>query len=117
MVDLENVVDFYNLSMDTFYECRAKLNLNVVEIKYEDVTENLQHAVTNLLTSLKLNWEEKLLDYQETAIKRGRINTPSYSQVVQPLYKTSTEKWRNYERYLEPFLHKVEPWLHKLGYD
>ena len=45
---------------------------------------------------MDLKWEERLRNYQEAAFKRGMINTPSYSQVVKPLYTTSINRWKNY---------------------
>ena len=61
--------------------------LNVHEIRYEDLINNFQLEVDAVLNFLNLSWEPELENYQDKAIKRGRINTPSYSQVVQPIYK------------------------------
>ena len=55
--------------------------------------------------------------YQDTAIKRGRINTPSYSQVVQPIYKDAQYRWLNYQKYLEQYFDKVEPWISEFRYN
>ena len=55
-------------------------------------------------------------NYQETALKRGRINTPSYSQVVQPIYKDAKYRWVNYRKYLDQHLEKVAPWINEFDY-
>jgi hypothetical protein len=55
------------------------------------------------------------LNFQETA-RRRRINTPSYHQVVKPIYRSARERWRNYERHLQPILPHLEPFLEYFGY-
>jgi hypothetical protein len=116
MVDLERIVDFYCVAMDTFRICRAKYNLNVHEIRYEDLLEDLSGETSALLKFLDLDWEDQMENYQKTALKRGRINTPSYSQVVQPIYKDAKYRWLNYEKYLRQYSTQVEPWINEFGY-
>ena len=85
-------------------------------IKYEDLLENLTQETTALLEFLELEWEPQMKNYQKTAVKRGKINTPSYSQVVQPIYKTAKYRWLKYEEYLNPYLEQVRPWIREFGY-
>jgi hypothetical protein len=56
-------------------------------------------------------------NYKDTAIKRGKINTPSYSQVVQPIYKNAKYRWVKYEKYLNKYLEQVTPWITEFGYE
>ena len=109
MVDLDRIVEFYCVAMETFQVCRHKYNLKVHEIRYENLVDKLQTEVTELLLFLNLSWEEKMQNYKETAITRGRINTPSYSQVTQPLYQEAIYRWENYGKHLEKYMAKVEP--------
>ena len=90
MVDLDHIVDFYCTAMENFTLCRDQFNLKVHEIHYEDLISNFDGEIKALLSSLDLRWETAVENYQETAIKRGHINTPSYSQVVKPLYTSSS---------------------------
>jgi hypothetical protein len=77
---------------------------------------DFEENVSNLLTFLNLKWEEQLKNYPKTALARGKINTPSYSQVIKPIYKTTSYSWKNYEKYLNPFKGQLEPWLRDYGY-
>ena len=52
----------------------------------------------------------------QTALERGNINTPSSSQVVQPLYKSSIEKWKNYKKYFEDCHQYLEYWVSYFDY-
>ena len=117
MVDLDRIVDLYCIAMETFKICRSKYNLNVHTIRYEDLLEDLKRESSTLLTFLDLNWEATMKDYRSTALNRGRINTPSYSQVSQPIYKEAKYRWVNYRRYLDKYADQIEPWIQEFGYE
>jgi tetratricopeptide (TPR) repeat protein len=116
MVALDRIVEFYCVAMETFKICRVRYNLNVHQIKYEDLLEDLSGETSALLKFLDLDWEAQMENYQETALKRGRINTPSYSQVVQPIYKEAKYRWLNYEKHLRQYVAEVEPWIGEYNY-
>ena len=116
MVDLDRIVDLYCVAMETFKICRYEYNLNVHTIRYEDLLEDLKGESSALLTFLDLTWETNMEDYRATALKRGRINTPSYSQVSQPIYKEAKYRWVNYKEYLDKYSDQIEPWIQEFGY-
>ena len=117
MTDLDQTVDLYCLGMETFKKSWTDYNLSVHLIRYEDLLENLAEETTALLQFLDLDWEPQMKNYQDTAIKRGKINTPSYSQVVQPIYKNAKYRWLKYEKYLSKYLEQVSPWINEFGYE
>ena len=102
--------------METFKVCRAKYNLRVHEIRYEGLLENLSDEISVLLRFLGLDWEPEMENYHKTALKGGRIYTPSYSQVVQPIYKEASNRWLNYRKYLDEYSEKIEPWIDEFRY-
>lgn len=117
MVDLDRIVDLYCIAMETFKICRAEYDLNVHTIRYEDLLEDLKGESSALLKFLDLKWESKMEDYRSTALKRGRINTPSYSQVSQPIYKEAKYRWINYRNYLDKHSKKIDPWIKEFQYE
>ncbi len=72
--------------------------------------------ITRLLRFLGLEWETAITNYQKTALERGTINTPSYNQVVQPLYKDALYRWKNYDKYFQPYTDQIQPWIERFGY-
>jgi len=116
MVDLDRIVELYCIAMETFKICRSEYNLNVHTIRYEDLLNDLKGESSPLLNFLGLNWESKMEDYRATALKRGRINTPSYAQVSQPIYKDAKYRWVNYKHYLKKYSDEIEPWIDEFGY-
>ena len=75
-VDIERTVEFYCIAMETFKICRNNYNLNVHEIRYEDLINNFQSETEAVLRFLNLQWEPEMENYQDTALNRGYIKTP-----------------------------------------
>ena len=116
MVELKRIVNFYDTAMSVLKLSKERYSLDIHRIRYEDLVLDFEENVTNLLTFLGLEWEEELRNYQKTALAREKINTPSHSQVIKPIYKTASYRWKNYEKYLNPFKRQLEPWLRDYGY-
>jgi tetratricopeptide (TPR) repeat protein len=116
MTDLDRIVEFYCVAMETFKISRAKFKLDVYELKYENLLENLSSETSSLLSFLNLTWEQEMENYRDTANKRERINTPSYSQVIQPIYKDAKYRWLNYRKFLNAYMTKFKPWIQEFGY-
>jgi tetratricopeptide (TPR) repeat protein len=117
MLDLERIVDFYCLTMEIWTRSQQVFNLQVHMLRYEDLVVDMPGEVADLLGFLGLEWEDAVHGYQSTALQRGVINTPSYSQVTQPLYQDASYRWKNYTRYLEPYFERVRPWISHFGYE
>ena len=116
MVDLERIVDFYCTTMEIFKLSQERYSLDIHRIHYEKLVLDFEGNVSSLLTFLNLKWEKELIDYQKTALARDRIYTPSYSQVVKPMYNTASFRWKYYEEYLEPYKSQLAPWIEEYGY-
>ena len=69
-------------------------------MEYEKLTESQETETRKLLAYCGLEFEENCLKFHET--KRG-IKTASSLQVVQPMYKGSSQAWRKFEKHLLPY--------------
>ena len=71
------------------------------------------------LEFLGVSWDPGVLRFhervQQTQQKVKRLT--NYADVSQPVYKRARQRWRNYEKYFEPYLEKLEPFVKALGYD
>ena len=106
----------YDLTMGMWVTYKNKLDLKHVMSKYETLIEDFDSHISNILRFLNLDWDENIKNYRDTALSRGKINTPSSSQVIQPLYKTSIEKWRNYEKFFEDSHIFLDKWVNYFDY-
>jgi tetratricopeptide (TPR) repeat protein len=116
MVNLDRIVAFYCVVMHTWAAAQTRYGLDFHMIRYEDLVADMPTEVNNLLQFLGLEWEDSMANYQKTARARGKINTPSYSQVVQPLYKDASYRWKNYQKHFEPYHDQIQPWIERFGY-
>ena len=91
----------YDQVMNAWDIYKNNLTLNFITSKYEHLIEDFDRYILKILEFLGVGWDENVKNYRKTALERGKINTPSSSQVVQPLYKSSIKKWKNYEKYFE----------------
>lgn len=96
MTSLARVNNLYHASFSLWNDFETWRRPNVERVSYEEIVGNLENTVSRVMTRLDLSWEEAQSRYFETAIKRGGMKTPSYTQVTQKLYSTSKERWRNY---------------------
>lgn len=117
MVDLARIVDFYCTAMEMLKLCEQRYSINVHPIRYEDLVIDFKETISNLINFLELSWEDQLMNYQKTALSRSKINTPSYSQVVKPIYETAAYRWKKYEHHLQPYKTKLARWIDEFGYD
>jgi len=113
---IKKSAQIYDLTMSMWINYQKNLSLNFVMSKYEDLLDNFDIHVNEIIKFLNLEWDENIKNYRNTALKRGKINTPSSSQVVQPLYKTSIAKWKNYEKYFEDSKKYLEKWSKHFNY-
>ena len=112
---LSGTAELYAEVMQIGIRCRQRLDSQVHVVRYESLVDDLESEARRLCGFLKLDWDPAMLRFQETAKKR-RINTPSYHQVVQPVYTSARARWRHYEKYLEPVLPRLQPFVDFFGY-
>ena len=112
----KTTVDYYNAVMSLGIQVLEAERLRYHVHRYEQLVREPRVAVQALIEFLDLPWEDGALDYRGTARERY-TSTPSARQVVQPLYTSATERWRHYERWLQPDLARLRRWVETFGYD
>ncbi|HUQ36703.1 MAG TPA: tetratricopeptide repeat protein [Aestuariivirga sp.] len=115
-LSLEQSAKLYAAVMELWSAYQRKLDIDVHALKYEDLIQDLESTCKPLIRFLGLEWHDNLRNYQKTALERGRILTPSYNQVVQPLYKQASGRWIHYRKQMEPVLPVLQPWIEAFGY-
>ena len=114
-LDWNNTIDFYNHIFDLYEFYQKELSLRSYEVKYENVVKNFDHEILKLLNFLNLDYEENLKKFYLTAQKRTKIFTPSYDQVINPLYSTSIGRWKNYQKFADSQKY-LQKWINKFNY-
>ncbi len=71
------------------------------EVQYEDLVADNENQARALLDYCGLEWNDACLDFHKT---ERNIRTASVTQVRQPIYTSSVDRWRKYEAHLGPLL-------------
>ncbi len=114
-LDLKTAATYYDQVMGVGALARERYPLDVHEVRYEQVVDDLEGAAKAAITFLGLEWDAAVLNYRDATMTR-RINTPSLTQVTQPIYTTAKGKWHNYEAAMAPALPLLAPWVQRFGY-
>ena len=91
-------------------------SINYHVIKYENLVENFEPKVKSVLNFLGLPWNDSVVEYLKTAESIDRINTPSYSQVIKPIYKHAIGRWECYKKQISNIYPILEPWIKRFKY-
>ena len=85
-------------------------------LQYENLVRNLEPTMQAVVKFLGIEWNDAVLEYRELA-SRKVIHTPSYQQVVRPLYSDSINRWQRYRGEMEPQLSVLGQWAVRFGYE
>jgi tetratricopeptide (TPR) repeat protein len=113
---LKATAELYATVMTLWEESRRRLPLDIHVLRYEDLVDDLEGSARQLFEFLGLGWEDAVLDYRSAARARY-IVTPSYHQVVQPVYDSSRGRWRRFRAEMAPVLGLLQPFVAAFGYD
>jgi tetratricopeptide (TPR) repeat protein len=116
-IRLDTAAELYDLSFRFYEHVQSLMPMAVHTVVYENVVANRERELRALFDFLGLDWHDGVLEHEKTALKRGRIKTPSYSQVVEPIYTRAAGRWEKYRKHLEPVLPVLAPWAEKFGYE
>ncbi len=115
-LDLKSAVQCYDKVMSLWATYRECLDLPLHTVKYEQIVADLEATVGQVLEFLGLEWEDAMTDYKATALDRKHIGTPSYHQVVQPIYGRADGRWQRYREHMQPVLPVLLKWAEIYGY-
>ena len=110
---MENTVKHYAGLMELAEHYKRELDMNYLQIRYEDILDDPEGQVRQVLECVGLPWEDACLKFYETK----RISkTASYAQVTQKLYTTSRYRYKNYYKHLEPLEPILRETMQRFGY-
>jgi hypothetical protein len=113
---LEQTIFHYTTVMGFSRAMRVKLPSPQLEIRYEDVVEDLDGTSRRVLRFLGVDWDPEVLRFHDHA-KSRLLRCGVDEAVAKPIFKSSVGRWRHYQAYLEPHLKTLEPFIKAFGYD
>lgn len=103
--NLETLGEYYIAYERLCQHWRDVLGDRLVEVQYEDVVANQEGETRRLLDELGLPFEEACLNFEKNTAPTA---TASSVQVRQKVHTGSVERWRRYEKQLQPLRDRLE---------
>jgi len=114
-LSLETTVAEYGSVMGLWRAMAPRLRNPHLEIRYEDVVDNLELCSRRVLDFLDIPWDPCVLRFNEHA-REKLVRSPTYLDVMKPVFKGAVGRWRNYQKHLEPCLEALAPFVKAFGY-
>jgi tetratricopeptide (TPR) repeat protein len=102
--DLSDMGSYYRQYERLMEHWRTVLPLKMLDVQYEHLVLTFDEVAHQLVDFLGLPWNEHCLTYYRNP---RSVSTSSSWQVRQPVYSSSVDRWRNYEKHLGPLMQSL----------
>ena len=99
--DLKELGQYYNLYKDLMEHWHKVLPGFIHDVQYEDMIGDQAQQTRALLDFCGLEWDDACLDFHKSD---RPVATASAAQVRRPIYNSSVQLWKKYEKQLAPLL-------------
>jgi tetratricopeptide (TPR) repeat protein len=99
--NMTSLGDYYRGYLQTMTLWRERLDLEMLEVRYESLVSDVEQQSQRLVGFLQLRWESECLDFHRSD---RPVRTPSRSQVRSPVYGSSVGAWKRYATHLQPLV-------------
>jgi tetratricopeptide (TPR) repeat protein len=103
--DLNNLSFHYKQYQRIMHHWHEVLPGRIMDINYEDTIADPEFWSRKLIDHIGLEWDDACLAPHK--LERS-VKTASHWQVRQPIYKTSVQRWKNYEEFLGPLIEALK---------
>ena len=111
--DVKTIAAHYVLIDDLVQHYRQQLDLNYLEVRYEDLVEDQEPNVRRIVDFIGVEFDPRCLAFHDN---QRYARTASYAQVTERLYDSSVYRYRHYRKYLDDAVAILKPSLDRLGY-
>ena len=94
--NLDNLVFFYHEYFNLMKYWKGLYGDKILTIQYNDIVNNTENTAKSIINYCNLDWDTNCLKHHKT---ERVIHTSSQWQARQPIYKSSQDRWKNYEAY------------------
>jgi tetratricopeptide (TPR) repeat protein len=114
--DLHGSAALYAQVMDCWLAAREAPGIQALELRYEDLVDDLEAQARRALDHLGQPWDPAVLSYRDKVAGRY-ISTPSRQDVARPLFTRARGRWRRYQAQLDAELPGLAPYVAAFGYE
>ena len=99
--ELETLAEAYRQHERMVKHWIETCHLPIHTVNYEDLVSDPEPHARAMLDHIGLEWDDKCLNPEEVD---SAITTASVWQARQPIYKSSVQRWKRYEKHLAPLI-------------
>jgi tetratricopeptide (TPR) repeat protein len=103
--DLRSIAVYMQQSARLINYWSSVLDVDILAVPYEPLTADPEAQCRKILDHCNLDWHPACTEFYKT--DRPTL-TASNQQVNQPMYRSSVERWRRYEKHLAPLFDALE---------
>lgn len=103
--DLRSIGLYYNQYLRLMDHWQNVLKNKIIQVKYENLVNDLETESRRIVNFINLEWNDSCLAFYK---QKRDVNTPSYEQVRQPIYKNSMQRWKKYEPYVSDLINTLK---------
>ena len=116
LMDWGTACELYATEMGAWLRYRERIPAHQwVETRYEDMVADPMAEVRRILPVLGLEWDEAILGWQKR-LDGKVVNSPTQTEVRQPVHRNAVGRWQAYRQYLQPHLNVLAPFIKAFGY-
>ncbi|HBE22800.1 MAG TPA: hypothetical protein DDW21_05035 [Verrucomicrobiales bacterium] len=115
-LSLEDTVHQCLFTHDIWQQTKPLLEQDWMEVRYEDMIDDLESWGRKTTEFLGLEWQAQQIDHKQRAAEKV-VKSPTHLAVRKDLYRHSIARWKNYEKWLQPFHDTFRPMLRDRGYE
>ena len=102
--DLEEIASYYLAYHQLMTHWNTVMPGVIYELAYEDLVEDVEQEARKLLDYCELAWDTRCVQFHQS---QTASTTASATQVRQPVYKSSVNRWKSYEQQLSPLRERL----------
>jgi len=99
--DLQELGNYYSSYQEIMAHWHKLLPGKILDVQYENIINDLEPEAKRLINYCDLPWNNSCLEFYRSD---RPVKTASLNQVNKPIYRNSMQRWKHYERHLEPLL-------------
>ncbi|MGV6814908.1 MAG: tetratricopeptide repeat-containing sulfotransferase family protein [Phycisphaerales bacterium] len=105
-MDLDFCAKQYLVYTKVIEHLTNELGVNMHDAVYEQTTADPEGSIRAMLDHIDLPFDQACMNFHKS---KKSVHTASAAQIRQPLYTSSNERWRNYEKHIAPLIETLSP--------
>jgi Sulfotransferase family len=111
--DLKTSATHYAMIDDLLDHYQRELDLNFLEVRYEDLVADQEKHVREMLSFIGVEFDPRCLAFEKN---QRYARTASYAQVTEKLYGSSVYRYKHYRQHLDEAVEILKPVMERHGY-